>query len=150
MKIFQDVFSGAELISDSYPMAEVYDGVIYEVKSNMLVKGEENIDIGCGNAFAGEAEAEAPPADVYKVNNVLDAFPGYEKDENMTSDFFKTYIKTYMGKIVAHLTAKKPERLDAFKAGVKKFVSWVLANFDDISLYYYCYSAILSNTIQRI
>jgi hypothetical protein len=65
MKIFTDAFSGAEIISDSYPITELYDGVIYEVKSNMLVKGEDNIDIGCGNAFAGEGEAvEQPQAEV--------------------------------------------------------------------------------------
>jgi hypothetical protein len=29
MKIFQDLFSGAELISDSYPTVELFDGTIY-------------------------------------------------------------------------------------------------------------------------
>jgi len=53
MKIFQDVFNDEEVISDSYKFTEVFGGVAVEVKSRMVVKGEENIDVGCGNAFGG-------------------------------------------------------------------------------------------------
>jgi hypothetical protein len=39
MKIFQDLFTGDELISDSYKFTEVFEGVGAEVKSRMVVKG---------------------------------------------------------------------------------------------------------------
>jgi len=58
MKIYQDIFSGEEVISDSYKMEEIYDGVAIEVKGRMVVKGEANVDIGCGNAFGGAEEEE--------------------------------------------------------------------------------------------
>lgn len=53
MKLYSDIFSGTEVISDSYPSTEIFDGVAIEVKSRMVVKGEDNVDIGCGNAFGG-------------------------------------------------------------------------------------------------
>lgn len=54
MKIFQDIFSDEELISDSYKMVEVFDGVAVEIQSRMVVKGDVNVDVGCGNAFGGK------------------------------------------------------------------------------------------------
>ena len=35
---------------------EGFEGVVTEVQSRMIVKGEENVDIGCGNAFGGKNE----------------------------------------------------------------------------------------------
>lgn len=60
MKIYEDLFSGEEIVSDSYTSkGEVcFDGAGVKVKSKFLNKGAENIDIGCGNAFGGNAEEE--------------------------------------------------------------------------------------------
>ena len=38
MKIFTDVFSGDEIISDSYKMVEIYDGLVCEVKGRWIIK----------------------------------------------------------------------------------------------------------------
>ena len=46
MKVFFDVFSGDEIISDSYKIEKVFDGVGGEVKARWVTKGGENIDIG--------------------------------------------------------------------------------------------------------
>ena len=56
MKIFQDIFSESEIISDSYKMDMTFDGVIGEIKSRLVVKKEGDVDIGCGNAFGGGGE----------------------------------------------------------------------------------------------
>lgn len=56
MKIFYDIFSDEEIISDSYNMVEVFNGTIAEVKARFVVKKEGEVDIGRGNAFGGNTE----------------------------------------------------------------------------------------------
>ena len=136
MKLYLDLFSGAELVSDSYPSEEIYDGVGLEVKSNMLVKGDVDVDIGCGNAFNNpdenkEEEGNKEPPE--KVNNILDTFQ-YTEDENMDKAFYSKYIKEYMKKVLDHLSAKKPDRVEKFKAGAKQMVGWIMGNFDEFKL----------------
>ena len=46
---FYLIFSGEEIVSDSYKMVDVYEGTAFEIKSRLMAKGEDNIDIGCGN-----------------------------------------------------------------------------------------------------
>lgn len=56
MRIYQDVFTDEEFISDSYKMEKLFNDVIGEVKSRMVVSKEAEVDIGCGNAFGGSNE----------------------------------------------------------------------------------------------
>ena len=44
------------MLSDSYPIAELHNGVIFEVQSTLVVPGATEIDIGRGNAFGGGGE----------------------------------------------------------------------------------------------
>ena len=48
---------------------------------------------------------------------------------------FQAYFKGYMKKLLEHIAAKKPERVDAFKTGAKEYFKWVLGRFDDFSFY---------------
>lgn len=47
MKVWKDILSGDEMVSDSYPFAELFDGVALEVKSRLITK-KENEDFGIG------------------------------------------------------------------------------------------------------
>lgn len=58
MRIYCDIITNAEIISDSYPWVSLEDGAIIEVQSRMVVKGDVNVDVGCGNAFGGKNEEE--------------------------------------------------------------------------------------------
>jgi len=63
----------------------LYQDTTAQIQSKMIVKGDVEIDVGCGNEFGGKAEEEegeggAPAANqshVAKVNDLIDAF-GYE------------------------------------------------------------------------
>ena len=81
MRIYQNLDGENDIISDGYKLVKVeeYDGVVHEVESHMVVKGEVNVDVGCGNAFGGKNEddeeegaAGGPP--VEKVNDIIDHF----------------------------------------------------------------------------
>jgi len=60
MKIFSDIFSNEEIVSDSYTIKGemCFNDAGCKVKSKKIVVGEDNVDIGCGNAFGGEGEEE--------------------------------------------------------------------------------------------
>eukprot|EP01015_Nassula_variabilis_P029278 TRINITY_DN625_c0_g1_i3.p1 TRINITY_DN625_c0_g1~~TRINITY_DN625_c0_g1_i3.p1 ORF type:complete len:188 (+),score=49.08 TRINITY_DN625_c0_g1_i3:67-630(+) len=137
MKIFYDYFSSEdELISDSYNIVplEEFNNVIGEVEARFMTKGEENIDIGCGNAFDQPAGEEQKNDDnKVVVIDVLDSF-GYQESPFSKKDY-QTYIKGYMKKLLEKITASEPAKVDNFKEGAKKFVMWVQANFDKLTFY---------------
>ena len=44
------------------------------VESKNIPKGEDNVDIGCGNEFGGGGEEEAVDPNIEMVNNIVDSF----------------------------------------------------------------------------
>lgn len=137
MILYFDVFNtNNEIISDSYKLNLIYNDVGAEVKANFVVKGEDNIDIGCGNAFANpdaDANEGAGGNQPEKVLDVLDTF-GYQ-ETTFDKPSYAKYIKEYMRKVLEHLTAKNPKRVDAFKAGAKEMATWIMNNFNDFTFY---------------
>lgn len=124
MKLYTDAFSGVEIITDSYKFTMDYDDVICKVKSRLVVKGNEDVDIGCGNAFGGaEPEEGGNNANVEKVIDLVDAFIYQETTFDLPS--YEKYFKGYMKKVLGHLKAKKPERVDGFMKGGRAFFDWI-------------------------
>ena len=137
MRVYFDTFSQEdELLSDSYNLVSLpeFSGAIGEVTSRMITKGSDDVDIGCGNAFgaAGEEEEKIDESKPQFVD-ILDAFR-YQETTFSKKDY-GTYIKGYMKKLLTSLQEKKPDRVDGFKEGCKKFVNWVLENFDKLTFY---------------
>ena len=56
MKVYTDIFTNEQVLSDAYPIEEEYDGAVLFVKSAWDSSGSTNIDIGCGDAFGGADE----------------------------------------------------------------------------------------------
>ncbi len=134
MKIYQDVFTDEEIISDSYKMVESFGGVAVEVLAKLIAVGGEDIDIGCGNAFGGGGEEEGAAGEgVEKVLDVIDTFK-YEVTAFTKADF-TAYFKGYMKKVLDYLGEKKPERVDGFKAGAKELFGFIKENFDEFTFY---------------
>lgn len=135
MILYFDVFNSSnEIISDSYKLNYIYNEVGAEVKSNYVVKGEDNVDIGCGNAFSNpDAEADTGGKQPEKVLDVLDTF-GYQ-ETTFDAPSYSKYLKGYMKKLLEHITAKNPKRVDAFKAGAKEMATWIMNNFNDFTFY---------------
>ena len=109
MRVYFDLFSGDEMLSDSYPINPVYDDAAFEVPSRMIGKGGENIDIGRGNEFGGGGDEEAvEDSGEERVNDIHDGFKlqpvGFTKKE------YANYIKAYMGRIKSHLQENDPDR----------------------------------------
>ena len=117
MKIFKDVLTGDEMLSDTFQMTSEYDDAILKVPSKNRPKDVLDADVGCGNAFGGgeEEEQQAPPEG---VEMVLDVVANSElKQVNMSKKEFMAYIKDYFKKLIAYRKkmAKKTESKDSKK-----------------------------------
>ncbi len=68
----------------------------------MVVKGEDNVDIGCGNAFGGTNEQGQEQgnggAPVEKVNDIVDSF--HYEETSFDKAGFQGYFKGYMKKLL--------------------------------------------------
>lgn len=140
MRIFEDIITGTEVISDSYPMTLLFDGAACEVQSRMVVKGDVNVDVGCGNAFGGKNEEEEEggatgSAPVEKVNDLVDAF-GYEETSFEKADWqkaFKDFVKEILEKRTAN--GESAEAIAKFKANAGNFVKYISSKFADLTIY---------------
>jgi hypothetical protein len=56
MKLYSDVFTNTEILSDSYKQEIIHEETVFKVKSRLVVKKDDDVDIGCGNAFGGAGE----------------------------------------------------------------------------------------------
>lgn len=113
MKIYCDIFSNEEIVSDSYTAKGemCFEGAGCKVKSKFMTVGAENIDIGCGNAFGGNDEEEAGQ-EGEKVLDLIDTYH-YQATSFGKKDYV-TYIKGYMKKIKAKLEETNPDRVADF------------------------------------
>lgn len=106
-------------------------------ESKMIAKNNDEIDVGCGNAFGGEsAEDAGGPSGVEMVNNVMEAFQYTETQIGTASDF-KSWIKDYMNAVVLAMREKKieKEKIQAFKASAPGIAKFFLTQFSDVQFY---------------
>ena len=137
MKIFKDVISGDEMLSDTFQMTVEYEDAIYKVPSKNRPKDDlGDVDVGCGDAFTKQ-EGEEEPSAPQGVEMVLDVIANSElKQVNMSKKEFMAYIKDYFKKIIAYLEENgKKDRVDGFKKGAQAFIKFIVPKFDDIELY---------------
>ena len=105
--------------------------------SKIVSKGGDDVDIGCGNAFGGDAEED--DADVEKVNNCIDEEKGfgYNAMPFGTKAELKDWCKSYFGKLRKHYktSGKDDEFMTDFKAKAQRAAKWLLVNFKECSAY---------------
>lgn len=140
MIVYKDIISGDEMMTDSFQHNSVVgkDGNtvsgLFEVESSNVVKGEENIDIGCGNAFGGtEDEVDSS---VEKVNNIVDSF-NYTEIPFGSKGELKEYLKTYVRGVRAKLKESglpQPE-IKEFMAQAPAIVMFILSKYDDMQTF---------------
>lgn len=139
MKIFEDVFSGDEVLSDALDIKLVCEDSIYAVVSKMVNPDDgANVDIGCGNQFGGNADEDGDvggqgPA-IEKVNNIID---GFQLEEYISSK--KDMVAVFKDKIklVKERLSDNPKRLEKWdqKGAVGLFLKDVFAKFDECKFY---------------
>lgn len=111
---------------------------LLEVKSMKVNKAGGNVDIGCGNAFGGEAdEAEDPGAEM--VNNVIDEVIGFDLHEvpmgkKDLKEYLQAYCKALRMKLKDDEKVPGPE-VKAFTQSAPLLCKYLLSKFDDLQFY---------------
>jgi len=118
--------AGDEVLSDSFPIS-VVDDIVYEVKTKLVVKKEEDVV-----AANDPNEVDAPNA--VTVNNLVDAhnlqLTSFDKKAYMV------YIKGYMKQLKEYLEKKDPARVPSFQKAATEFLTKkILPRFDDFTFY---------------
>ena len=136
MKVFQDIFTNDEIMSDVFKFTLDYDDVIMKVPSRLTSPDNcTNIDVGCGNAFGGAEEddggADAGGEKVLDIeyNHNL-AKTSFSKPEFMA--LVKPFLKNLKAKLVEQ---KKEDRVEKFMAGAQNFIKKVVSDFDAWEFY---------------
>jgi len=141
MKVYQDVFTGDELISDSYMQLAPFGDeslleVAFEVKSKKIAKGEENFGIShnLDEDAEGEAAEGADGNAVETVVDVVDKF-NYSSTSYSKSDFLN-YIKSYSVRVKEHLSKTNPDRVSKFQEGMKALAPKLVGKISDADFYF--------------
>lgn len=148
MKVYIDVISGDEMISDSYPHKLIFEDAVLEVKSRLTTKGQEDYGISNNDEEDGGAGGSS---DAVSVVDVVDAFNLQEI--TLEKKDFMTYIKQYLPKIKKHLEdTGKAARVPSFQKGATQLVKSLVEKWDEVQVftgkeynmeagYAYCYYA---------
>ena len=133
MKVWIDVFSGDEMISDSYKQNVIMNGACLEVQAKYITKGNEKVDVGGGNAFGGGEESDGE-AEGETVINVVDAHKLQETQ--LSKKDFMTMVKAYLKRVVAHLKEKgKEDRVADFQKGATEMIKFIVGKYDEMMIF---------------
>jgi len=128
MKVFKDIISGDEFLSDSYPYVETYNGACLEVKARYVKKGSDQIMIASDDVI--EEDENAPT-----VIDLVDAFQYNEV--TMTQKDIMAWAKPYLAKVAAKLEEQgKSERAAIFKKEATNLLKFIFSKIDEMQTFY--------------
>jgi len=135
MLLYKDVFTGDELLTDSFDLKDK-DGVWYEVQGKMIsVSHDVDVDIGANASADGQDEGEGCDAagsetvvDVVHMNNLTPA-------NGFDGKSLKSYIMNYMKTLSKYLEENKPDIKDATMKGCKPLLTAIMKEWDEYSIY---------------
>ncbi|CEJ82819.1 hypothetical protein VHEMI02866 [[Torrubiella] hemipterigena] len=133
MKIFTDILSGDELLSDSFEPVLV-DEVMWEADCAMITEGKVEVNTGA-NASAEEAAEDLDDTEV-KVNNIVHSFrlQNTSFDKKSYQVHLKDYFKAIKGKLTE--AGKSEDEIKAWQSKAQKyFVAKLGPNFKDLDFY---------------
>ena len=135
MKVWVDVFSNDEMVSDSYKSTLIFDDACLEVQAKYITKaGDGDIDIGAGNAFGGGEEEEVDESGGETVINVVDAHKLQECQ--LSKKDTMAMLKAYLKRVVGYLKENgKEDRVPGFKKGATDMIKLIMEKFDEMMIF---------------
>ena len=131
MLVYQDLLTGDELLSDSFPYKEVHNGVLWEVDGKWVVQGAVDVDIGANPSAEGGGEDEGVDDQTVKVVDIVDTFrlqeqPPFDKKQ------FVTWVKRYIKMLTPKLEGEKQEE---FKKNIEGATKFLLSKLSDLQFF---------------
>ncbi|KAI5074578.1 hypothetical protein GOP47_0010539 [Adiantum capillus-veneris] len=72
MIVYQDLLSGDELLSDSFPYKEIQNGILWEVEGKWVVKRVVDVEIDTNPSTEGGEDDEGVNNEAIKVEGEID------------------------------------------------------------------------------
>ncbi|XP_034685677.1 translationally-controlled tumor protein homolog [Vitis riparia] len=130
MLVYQDLLTADELLSDSFPYKELFNGALWEVEGKWVVQGAIDVDIGA-NPSAEGGDEEGVDDQTVKVVDIVDTFrlqeqPPFDKKQ------FVTYMKRYIKLLTPKLEGEKQEE---FKKNIEGATKFLLSKLSDLQFF---------------
>ncbi|KAG2271774.1 hypothetical protein Bca52824_066329 [Brassica carinata] len=131
MLVYQDLLTGDELLSDSFPYKEIENGILWEVEGKWTTVGAVDVNIGANPSAEEGGEDEGVDDTTQKVVDIVDTFrlqeqPTYDKKG------FIAYIKKYIKLLTPKLNE---EDQAAFKKGIEGATKFLLPKLNDFQFF---------------
>ncbi|KAL2530538.1 Translationally-controlled tumor protein-like protein [Forsythia ovata] len=131
MLVYQDLLTGDELLSDSFPYKEIENGILWEVEGKWVVTGAVDVDIGANPSAEGGEEDEGVDDAAVKVVDIVDTFrlqeqPPFDKKQ------FVAYIKKYIKLLTPKLDAEQQVQ---FKKNIEGATKFLLSKLSDLQFF---------------
>ncbi|KAH7655031.1 Translationally controlled tumor protein [Dioscorea alata] len=131
MLVYQDLLTGDELLSDSFPYTETENGMLWEVEGKWVVQGAVEVNIGANPSAEGGEEDEGVDDQAVKVVDIVDTFrlqeqPAFDKKQ------FVTYVKRFIKLLTPKL---EPEKQEAFKKHIEGATKHLLGKLKDLQFF---------------
>ncbi|PSS29077.1 Translationally-controlled tumor protein [Actinidia chinensis var. chinensis] len=131
MLVYQDLLTGDELLSDSFPYKEIENGVLWEVEGKWVVQGAISVDIGANPSAEGGDEDEGVDDQAVKVVDIVDTFRLQEQPP-----FDKKQFVAYAKKYIKALTPKlEQEKQELFKKHIEGAIKFLLSKLSDLQFF---------------
>ena len=125
MIIYKDIFSGDEMVSDSFDVTEV-DDVVLEVATKV-------IQVGGDGEIEGVEGGDDVDDQTESVNNLVHAHRLMETQFGKKD--FTIWVKGYMKQVKDHLDKTNPDRTRPFMKAASGCVKKILSQFDEYQFY---------------
>ncbi|KAE8337384.1 translationally-controlled tumor protein [Aspergillus arachidicola] len=136
MIIYEDIFSGNELISDAFNLKEV-DKVLFEVDCRTITVGNDNFELEGANPSAEGGDEDAGGAgDGEQVLDIQHNFR-LQKYPKLDKKLYLSYLKGYMKKIKDYLKEKgaSDEEIKEFETNANTAAKKIIANYKNYDVY---------------
>ena len=126
VKVFSDLISGDEMVSDSYPHQLVYENAVMEVKAKYTTKGSDAIAIASDDVMDDDEQGET-------VVDIVDSFQLNEI--NLSKKEVMVWAKGYLTAVTTKLKETNPDRIPDFKKGSTAALKLILSKHDEFQIF---------------
>merc|ERR1712045_524197 len=133
MKIYEDVFTGDEMFSDTYPI-KLVENCLWELTGKHISRTQDDIQLEGSNASAEEADEGTDAASESGVDIVLNhrlVETGFSAKKDFT-----VYLKDYMKKVIKYLEEnERGGEVEDFKKNINSVMKTLVGKFKDLAFY---------------